>query len=510
MRKNPNEKRLPFHHPDRKEAAERNTGEEKVDSSAEQKQTSETMKNQEAQSHGKWKAGPGYRRKEPTIDMLNGPLAGKILIFTLPVMLSGLLQLLFNAADIIVVGRFAGSNSLAAVGSNGALINLIVNLLIGLSIGSAVAVGFYYGANDKRQVSETIHTSIAVSLIGGVICLAAGLLLSPVLLRLMGTPESILGKAELYLRIYFVGLPAMSIFNFGSAILRALGDTKHPLYYLTTAGVINIVLNVIFVAGFHMDVAGVAIATVVSQVVSALLILRHMMQMEEELRLEWKRVRISRSKLIRIARVGIPSGIQSTVFSISNVLIQSSVNSFGEIAVAGNSAASNIENFIYVAMNSFYQSAQTFTSQNVGGQKYERINRVLFCCCGMVLLTGLIFGNGAYLCGRRLLGIYLPGDPEAIRFGLIRMSVIATTYCICGLMDVLSGMLRGMGESVLPMIVSIVGSCLLRVVWIYTVFAHNREPLVLYYSYPISWVLTGSVHLLCYFYVKKRLVKRYV
>ena len=297
-------------------------------------------------------------KKQQTVDMTHGPLTGKILLFTLPIMLSSILQLLFNAADIIVVGRFAGSNSLAAVGSNGALINLIVNLLIGLSVGCAVAVAFYYGANEMGQVKETIHTSIAISLIGGVICLAAGILLSPVMLRMMGTPENIIGKAELYLRIYFIGLPAMSIYNFGSAVLRSLGDTKHPLYYLIAAGIINIILNVVFVAGFQMDVAGVAVATVISETVSAALTLRFLMRMEEELRLEWKKVRISKPKLIRIARVGVPSGIQSAVFSLSNVLIQSSINSFGELAVAGNSAAANIEGFIYVAMNSFYQSAR--------------------------------------------------------------------------------------------------------------------------------------------------------
>lgn len=278
-------------------------------------------------------------KKQQTVDMTHGPLTGKILLFTLPIMLSSILQLLFNAADIIVVGRFAGSNSLAAVGSNGALINLIVNLLIGLSVGCAVAVAFYYGANEMGQVKETIHTSIAISLIGGVICLAAGILLSPVMLRMMGTPENIIEKAELYLRIYFIGLPAMSIYNFGSAILRSLGDTKHPLYYLIAAGIINIILNVVFVAGFQMDVAGVAVATVISETVSAALTLRFLMRMEEELRLEWKKVRISKPKLIRIARVGVPSGIQSAVFSLSNVLIQSSINSFGELAVAGNSAA---------------------------------------------------------------------------------------------------------------------------------------------------------------------------
>ena len=273
---------------------------------------------------------------------------------------------------------------------------------------------------------------------------------------------------------------------------------KHPLYYLIAAGIINIILNVVFVAGFQMDVAGVAVATVISETVSAALTLRFLMRMEEELRLEWKKVRISKPKLIRIARVGIPSGIQSAVFSLSNVLIQSSINSFGELAVAGNSAAANIEGFIYVAMNSFYQSAQTFTSQNVGARKYDRINKVLPNCLVMVAITGLVLGNGAYFFGGQLLGIYLPGNEAAIAYGIARMGVIAVTYCLCGMMDVLSGSLRGMGESVLPMVVSMIGSCLLRVIWICTVFAHFHSLRVLYYSYPISWILTESVqsHLL--------------
>lgn len=448
------------------------------------------------------------RQKEQNMDMLHGPLAGKILIFTLPIMLSGVLQLLFNAADIIVVGRFAGSNALAAVGSNGALINLIVNVLVGLSIGAAVAVGFYYGAREMEQVKETIHTSIAISLIGGVICAVVGFFASGFLLELMSTPENIIGLAKLYLKIYFLGLPAMSLYNFGSAILRSLGDTKRPLYYLIVGGIVNVVLNLILVIVFHLDVAGVAIATVVSQMISAFLTIRHMMQMEPEIALELKNIRISGPKLRRIMKVGIPAGIQSTIFSLSNVLIQSSVNSFGELAVAGNSAAANIEGFVYIAMNSFYQAAQTFTSQNVGGRKYERINRVFLNCLGMVVVTGLVLGWGAYFLGEELLGIYLPHDESAIRYGIARMSIIATSYFLCGIMDVLSGMLRGMGESMLPMIVSMIGSCLLRVIWIYTIFAADRTLPVLYLSYPVTWIVTEAVHFICYLHVKKRVTKQ--
>lgn len=443
------------------------------------------------------------------MDMLNGPLAGKILVFTLPIMLSGVLQLLFNAADIIVVGRFAGSNALAAVGSNGALINLLVNVLVGLSVGAAVAVAFYYGAGELDQVCETIHTSIAISLLGGVICAAAGFFCSGILLEMMGTPENIIGLAKLYLKIYFLGLPAMSLYNFGSAILRSLGDTKRPLYYLIVGGIVNIILNLVLVIVFHLDVAGVAIATVVAQTISAVLTMRHMMKMEPEIRLELKKIRISGSKLKRIMKIGIPAGIQSTIFSLSNVLIQSSVNSFGELAVAGNSAAANIEGFVYIAMNSFYQAAQTFTSQNVGGKRYDRINRVFINCLAMVIVTGLVLGEGAYFFAEELLGIYLPGDADAAAFGISRMSIIATTYFLCGIMDVLSGMLRGMGESMLPMVVSMIGSCLLRVIWIYTVFALDHTLTVLYLSYPVTWIVTESVHLICYFYVKRRVEGRY-
>lgn len=448
------------------------------------------------------------KKTEASMDMLHGPLAGKIIKFTIPIMLSGILQLLFNAADIIVVGRFAGSNALAAVGSNSALINLLVNLLVGLSIGSAVTVAFYYGASELNQVKDTIHTSVALSIVGGIVSGTLGFVFSPVLLKMMDTPENIIGQATLYLKIYFLGIPAMSVYNFGSAIMRSLGDTKRPLYYLITGGIANIVLNVILVAGFHLDVAGVAIATVVSQIISALLILRHMAQMEERIRLEWKKIRISKNKLVRIARIGVPAGIQSTIFSLSNVLIQSSVNSFGELAVAGNSAASNIEGFIYIAMNSFYQAAQTFTGQNVGGRKYERINKVFFNCLVMVTVTGLVLGAIVKYFANPLLNIYLPGNDAAIEYGIARIGIIVTTYCLCGIMDVFSGMLRGMGESVLPMVVSMAGSCLLRVVWIYTIFAANRTLPVLYWSYPVSWLVTESVHLICYLYVKKRLIRR--
>lgn len=443
------------------------------------------------------------------MDMLNGPIAGKIILFTLPIMLSGILQLLFNAADIVVVGRFAGSNALAAVGSNGALINLIVNVLVGLSVGAAVTVAFYYGAKEMNQVKDTIHTSIAVSLIGGVICAVIGFLFSYKLLQWMGSPDGIIHLAALYLKIYFLGVPAMALYNFGSAILRSLGDTRHPLIYLVIGGIVNVILNLILVAIFHLDVAGVAIATVVSQVISAILTLRQMTRMDPEIALELRKIRVSRSKLFKIMKIGIPAGIQSTVFSLSNVLIQSSINSFGELAVAGSSAAGNIEGFIYIAMNAFYQAAQTFTSQNVGGRRYERINKVFLNCVIMVLVTGFVLSRGVCFFGKELLSIYLPGNDAAIQYGLERLGIVGAMYFLCGLMEVLSGMLRGMGESVLPMIVALVGSCLLRIVWIYTIFAMDRTLAMLFYSYPVSWILTCAAHFICYLYVKKKIVRRY-
>lgn len=448
------------------------------------------------------------KAKEQSIDMLNGPLAGRIIRFTLPIMFSGILQLLFNAADIVVVGRFAGSNALAAVGSNSALINLIVNILVGLSVGAAVTVAFYYGARDMAQVKETIHTSIAISLIGGVICAVVGFSVSGILLKWMGSPDGIIELAALYLKLYFLGIPAMSVYNYGSAILRSLGDTKRPLIFLIIGGIVNVVLNLVLVAGFHLDVAGVAIATVVSQAISALLTLRQMMGMDESIRLELGKIRVSRHKMMRIMKIGIPAGIQSTVFSISNVLIQSSINSFGAIAVAGNSAASNIEGFVYIAMNSFYQAAQTFTSQNVGGRRYERVAKVFVNCMVMVTVIGVSLGVLVRLFETQLLSIYLPGDMEAIGYGAERFKLVVTFYFLCGIMEVLSGMLRGMGESVLPMVVALVGSCLLRVIWLYTIFAAEGTLFSLYLSYPVTWVVTSAAHFVCYLYVKKRLIAR--
>ncbi len=436
------------------------------------------------------------KAKSYQIDMCSGPLFPKILAFSIPLMLSGILQLLFNAADMVVVGRFAGSTALAAVGSNAALINLLTNLFIGFSVGANVLVAQFYGAGKERQMSETVHSAIILSLLCGGILLVLGILVAPQVLLLMGTPPDVLSQAVLYIRIYFAGIPVLLLYNFGSSILRAVGDTKRPLYYLMAAGVINVILNLLFVIVSQLGVAGVALATVISQCVSAALVLRCMMHMEGGCRVEFAKLKINRDKMIQIMRIGFPAGLQGTVFSLSNVLIQSSVNSFGSIAVAGNTAGQNLEGFIYMAMNTFHQTALSFSSQNFGAGNYKRIRKVFLECLGLVTFVGLSLGWLAYLFGNQLLGIY-SSDPRVIEVGLLRMSVICTMYFLCGIMDVTVGQLRGIGCSVLPMVVSILGVCAFRVFWIFTVFAQYRSLWVLYISYPVSWVLTAGVNIVC-------------
>lgn len=441
------------------------------------------------------------------MDMCNGPVLKKILIFSIPLMLSGVLQLLFNAADIIVVGRFAGSQSLAAVGSTTALINLLINIFIGLSVGANVVVARAYGGRRDKDVSEAVHTAIAVSIVSGVILIVMGFVFSKLMLELMGTPDDVIDKAVLYMRIYFAGMPVVMLYNFGSAILRAVGDTRRPLYFLTIAGVVNIVLNLFFVIVMNLDVAGVALATVLSQCISAGLVLRCLAKSEGGLKLELSKIKIHRKKMFQIFKIGLPAGMQGAIFSVSNVLIQSSVNSFGSIAMAGNAASANIEGFVYNAMNAVYQTNLSFTSQNIGGKKYTRVNKILFTCLGTVTAVGMILGFGAYAIGEELLRIYST-DPKVIRYGMLRMSIIATTYFTCGWMDTLVGSLRGIGYSVLPMIVSLTGACGLRILWIFTIFAQQKTLTSLYISYPVSWVITASVHMLCYFLIKRKMPKK--
>lgn len=439
--------------------------------------------------------------------MIHGPLLGKILLFTLPLMASSILQLLFNAADIIVVGRYAGSDALAAVGSTGALINLLTNMFIGFSVGANVLVARYYGAGKPDEVSETVHTSVMLSIIGGILLAAIGIIFASPLLELMGTPENVLPLAALYVRIYFAGMPVILLYNYGSAILRAIGDTKRPLYYLAVAGVLNIILNLIFVIVFEMSVAGVALATILSQTLSAILVIRCLMHTEGGCHLDLHQLKIHSHKLWKILQLGLPAGLQGSIFSLSNVLIQSSVNSFGAIAMAGNSAAANIEGFTYVAMNSFYQAAITFVSQNMGAMEFKRIRKIAWQCLACVTVTGALLGNLSFFFGHQLLGIY-SDEAEVIRYGIYRLEVIGTTYFLCGIMDVCVGCLRGIGYSFLPMVVSLLGACGFRILWIFTVFKGHHDLHTLYISYPISWAITASVHIICFLILYRRMVKK--
>ena len=440
------------------------------------------------------------------IDMLNGPVLPRLLSFALPLMLSSMLQLTFNAADVIVVGRFEGDAALAAVGAPGSLINLLVNLFLGLSVGANVVVAQCCGAGDYRQTGEAVHTAVALSLVGGVLVGVFGFLLAGPLLGLMSTPDEVLPLATSYMRIYFLGMPANMLYNFGAAILRAIGDTRRPLAYLTLAGVVNVALNLFFVIAFHMGVSGVALATIISQLISATLVTLCLIRTDGAIHLDVRRIRLHPDKVWRIARVGLPAGLQGMVFSLSNVLIQSTVNSFGKSAVAGNTTASNLEGYIYVAMNSIHQGAITFTGQNVGAKKYDRISKV--CAASLVAVTGIGLALGGFLMLAKgwLFRIYTNDDAVIAAAGL-RSGIIAPTYFLCGMMEVMVGLLRGMGSSVTPMVVSILGACVLRIVWILTIFPLNPTLPTLYLSYPVSWLITFAAHTVCYVVIKNKKYK---
>ena len=441
------------------------------------------------------------------INMTEGSLLPKILMFSFPLMLSSLLQLLFNAADIIVVGKFAGTQALAAVSSTGALVNLIVNLFIGLSVGTNVLVARQIGARKFQEIQDTIHTAITLSLIGGVILTIFGVVMARPLLTLMSVPSDVIDLSTLYLRIYFLGITAMLVYNYGAAILRAKGDTKRPLYFLTIAGVVNVVLNLILVIVFHMGVAGVGIATTVSQFISAGLILYCLIGEHSYMKLHLKELTIHKECLIEILKIGLPAGIQGSVFSLSNVVIQSTINGFGSVIMAGNGAAGNIEGFVYVGMNAFYQSCLTFTGQNYGAGKIDRVKKTLYSCQFLVIITGLVLGIGAWYFGDFLVGFYAT-DPEVIQAGVVRLGYVSKLYFLCGIMDVMVGSLRGLGYSIFPMIMSLLGACVLRLVWIAFVFPLNPIPENVYISYPITWVVTASAHILTYLYVMHKIKKK--
>ena len=446
------------------------------------------------------------RSRQHEIDMTEGPLFPKILAFSGPLILTGILQLLYNAADVIVVGNFAeGHAPLAAVSSTGSLINLLVNIFMGLSVGASVVIARNYGARDVIALRRAEHTAMTLAMIMGIGVGAFGFLMARPLLQLMGSPEDVIDSATLYVKIYFLGMPANMLYNFGAATLRAVGDTKRPMYYLMIAGLINVLLNMVLVIVFHMDVAGVAIATVASQVISMSLVLVCLLRTRGPIQLVLSECRVDRKSALQIIRIGLPAGLQGSLFSISNVLIQSSINSFGSVVMAGNGVASNIEGFVYTAMNAQHQADMTFASQNLGAGKPDRVRKTLWCCLGTVTIIGLAMGLGIRLFGSTLMDLY-NSDPDVIAAGLVRMDIILPTYFLCGLMDVMVGQLRGIGYSVMPMIVSLTGACLLRIVWILTVFAAQPTQTVLYLSYPISWFVTFAAHMLCYRAVSGRVL----
>lgn len=438
--------------------------------------------------------------------MLQGPLFGSIVSYTIPIILTGILQLLFNAADLVVVGRFCGSVSVAAVGATGAITNLIVNLFIGLSVGAGVTVAQALGAREEEAVHRTVHTALPAALFSGLVLTVVGILFSETFLIWMGTPEDVLPLSAVYMRIYFAGITFTMVYNFSASILRAAGDTRSPLIYLSVSGVINVVLNVVFVTGFHMNVAGVALATTISQGISAILVVAALMRRTDACKLVLTKLRIYLPQLSKIVRIGLPAGIQSSLFSISNVMIQSSINSFGGVLMSGNAAAGNIEGFLYVTINSFHQTAVNYIGQNVGAQQYSRVKKCLWICLGCVSVVGFVLSLLIYGFGPQLLSIYITDSQEAISYGMIRFAYASLPYFLCGLMDVSTGALRGMGASVTPMIISVLGVCGIRIGWILTIFQvpQFHTPQCLYISYPVSWTVTFLCQLMAFWWVYRK------
>lgn len=442
------------------------------------------------------------------INMLDGPLFKNIIKYTLPIIFTNILQLLFNAADLIVVGRFCGSVSVAAVGATTSLINLITNLFIGISIGTGVVAAMAIGSKNREDTEAVVHTAVPTAVISGIFLTVVGILFSEDILKLMGTPEDILPLSVQYMEIYFMGITAVMVYNFCTAILRAAGDTKSPLIFLIISGALNVVLNLVFVVIFDMNVAGVAIATTISQCLSAVLVLIALSKRNDFCRLEFKKIKIHTKALSRLLRIGIPAGIQSSLFSISNVLIQSSINSFGQIVVSGSSAAANIEGFVYTVMDSFQQTALNFTGQNVGIKNYKRVKKVFRTCLACTVTSGLILGSAVCIFGRQLLAIYITDSAAAIDRGMIRLLFICLPYFIVGLMNTTAGVLRGMGSSLPPMIITVLGVCVMRIVWIFTVFEIPAFHTLggLYVSYPISWAITFIAELAVFELLYKRRV----
>ena len=446
-------------------------------------------------------------KKKYSIDMTTGVLFPKILGFAFPLMVTGLLQIVYNAADVMVVGRFAGSISLAAVGATSTLVNLMLNLFLGLSMGSGVVVANHIGAGDGASVHRTVHSAMLLSIISGFVIGIIGVVISPYALSAMGTPDDVHSLSTLYLRIFFLGTPANMVYNYGASIIRATGDSKRPLYILTSTGILNVVLNLIFVVKFNMNVAGVALATIISQYVSAICVLYILLNINSYIHLSMKKLHFYKDELLDILKIGIPAGLQGSLFSLSNVIIQSSINSFGAAAIAGNTASGNVDSIIFTCCNSVSQTATTFTSQNLGAGQYKRIRKIYFNCIGVSMGIAAIFGVALLAFGPQILTVFST-DSEVIDMGLIRLKLFAVTYIINSVLDVTTGQMRGLGKSVIPMIVTMVGVCGLRVLWVFTVFPQYRSMFTLYLSYPVSWLATGIVLVTMYAVTFRKILKR--
>lgn len=438
--------------------------------------------------------------------MLEGPLFPSIIRYTTPIILTSLLSLAFNAADMIVVGRFCGSISVASVGATGSLNNLLINFFIGLSTGCGVTVAHAIGAGEEQAVSKTVHTAIPTALICGVILTITGIFFSEDLLILMGTPENLLPLSALYMKIYFCGVFFSMVYNFCAAILRAAGDTKSPLLFLFISGIVNVVLNLVFVIVFHMDVAGVALATAISSALSAVLVVIALMRRTDACKLYLNKLRIYKEQILKILRIGLPAGINSSLFAISNVLIQSSVNSFGDILVTGNSAAGSIEGFVYVCMNAYAQTSVNFVGQNHGAHQYNRVIKSMLTCLACVTLTGITLSIITYSFAPQLLSLYITDSPDAIAYGVLRMGYVCLPYFLCGIMDVTTSALRGIGASVTPMFISVLGVCGIRIGWLMTLFQlpQFHTPDGLYVSYPISWFITFLIEFIVFLFIFKK------
>ena len=443
------------------------------------------------------------KKNKYEIDMCNGTIMDKLISFSFPLMLTSILQLMFNAVDIIVVGRFSGSQSLAAVGSTTALINIFTNLFIGISLGANVLAARYYAAGRDKEMSEAVHTAIFLALISGLIMAVVGVVASRFALTLMGTPDDVIDLSVLYMRIYFMGMPFFMLYNYGAAILRAVGDTKRPLFYLIAAGLANVVLDLLLVIVIPLNVAGVAVGTVASQMVSCILVLRCLYRTEGSYQLSFSRLTIKSEHLKMIFQVGVPAGIQSTVINFSNALLQSSVNSFGSTAMAGYTAANNIIGFLYSAVNAVTQACMSFTSQNYSVGKPKRMDRVLVNCIILTVSVSAAMGIGAYAFGGQLLKIYT-SEADVIRCGLEVLSITTVPYFLCGIMDLFPGAMRGMGHSGVPMILSVIGTVGTRIVWVYLLFPHHRSLYFLFISYPASWILTIIMQAVCFYFVRKQ------